>query len=170
MSDTVQRAIDAAVHAFRREIEGWLEDYGDLFGSPIEEGLFIAVASMFRLSLEPFIVVRSAAQMDEASAVYRNFTIIYPQATVGKYKADFRFFCWLGGRLAGSFVVECDGHDYHDRTKEQASRDRARDRFMQGHNLKVLRFTGADIYRDPLACASEVLAAVEDFRMPARSV
>jgi very-short-patch-repair endonuclease len=53
-------------------------------------------------------------------------------------------------------VVEADGHDYHDRTREQASRDRRRDRFMQANGWIVARFTGADIHRDADACAREV--------------
>ena len=29
-------------------------------------------------------------------------------------------------------VVECDGHEFHERTKAQAARDRERDRGLQG--------------------------------------
>jgi hypothetical protein len=53
-------------------------------------------------------------------------------------------------------AVECDGHDFHDRTKEQASADRARDRAVQAEGVLVARFTGADIHADALACAREV--------------
>jgi very-short-patch-repair endonuclease len=59
--------------------------------------------------------------------------------------------------FAKQTVVECDGHEFHDRTKEQASRDRERDRTLQQQGLAVLRFTGADIWRDVFACADEVL-------------
>lgn len=53
-------------------------------------------------------------------------------------------------------VIECDGHDFHERTKEQAIRDRSRDRRLQEAGHRVFRFTGAEIYRDPMKCASEV--------------
>ena len=52
--------------------------------------------------------------------------------------------------------VECDGHDFHERTKEQAMRDRRRDRDLQRSGVPILRFTGAEIYRDPAACAHEI--------------
>lgn len=53
-------------------------------------------------------------------------------------------------------VVECDGHDFHERTKEQAARDRSRDRRLQEAGYRVFRFTGAELYRDPLGCAREI--------------
>lgn len=52
-------------------------------------------------------------------------------------------------------VVECDGHDFHERTKEQAARDRSRDRRLQEAGIRVFRFTGSELYRDPLGCAGE---------------
>ena len=53
-------------------------------------------------------------------------------------------------------VIECDGHDFHERTKVQAQRDKARDRIFQKHGYNVLRFTGSEIYREPLDCANEI--------------
>lgn len=53
-------------------------------------------------------------------------------------------------------VVECDGHDFHERTKEQAKKDRSRDRFFAMHDLTVLRFTGSEIYADEVGCARQV--------------
>jgi very-short-patch-repair endonuclease len=54
-------------------------------------------------------------------------------------------------------VVECDGHDFHERTKEQAARDRERDRGLQGLGLNVFRYTGAEIWRDVFGCAEDLL-------------
>lgn len=54
-------------------------------------------------------------------------------------------------------VVEVDGHDYHERTKEQAERDRRRDRLMTHSGATVLRFTGREVWRNAEACAAEVL-------------
>ena len=60
-----------------------------------------------------------------------------------------------------SVVVECDGHDFHERTKEQARRDKRRDRDLQSAGYHVLRFTGSEIWRDPSSCAGEVARFVE---------
>lgn len=54
----------------------------------------------------------------------------------------------IASRENGRVVVECDGHDYHERTKEQAARDRSRDRALTGLGWRVLRFTGREIVRD----------------------
>jgi very-short-patch-repair endonuclease len=58
-------------------------------------------------------------------------------------------------------VVECDGHDYHERTKEQAAHDRRRDREMQADGYKVFRFTGSELHRDAIKCAEEVVRELE---------
>jgi len=75
------------------------------------------------------------------------------QYAIGPYRADFAF---PGSKV----VVECDGHEYHDRTKEQAAHDRKRDRYMQMDGWMVLRFTGAEIHADAVACAEDVLLAI----------
>lgn len=53
-------------------------------------------------------------------------------------------------------VIECDGHDYHERTKEQAAKDRGTDRALQLLGWTVLRFTGSEIHADASACADDV--------------
>jgi very-short-patch-repair endonuclease len=53
-------------------------------------------------------------------------------------------------------VVECDGHEFHERTPGQAERDRSRDREAQLRGLRILRFTGREIWRDAAACAKQV--------------
>jgi hypothetical protein len=53
-------------------------------------------------------------------------------------------------------VVEVDGHDFHDRTKRQASYDRKRDRELTLNGYPVIRFTGSDVYNDPSWCAEQI--------------
>jgi len=68
-------------------------------------------------------------------------------------------------------AVECDGHDYHERTREQAERDRSRDRELQKSGWVVMRFTGREIHRDPLLIAKQVeemaLTRIPPTRQPA---
>lgn len=104
---------------------------------------------------------------------------IEPQARIGEHRVDFL----LTYRSARSFqpesspdapslrkrpslqqaqlIVECDGHDWHDRTKEQASSDRARDRSLQSFGMPVHRFTGSDIWSHPFRCAVEAVEALQ---------
>ncbi len=60
-------------------------------------------------------------------------------------------------------VVECDGHEFHERTKEQAARDRSRDRATQTAGHIMLRYTGSEIYRSPLGCARNAIKTLADF-------
>lgn len=59
-------------------------------------------------------------------------------------------------------VVECNGHEQHEKTKEQARRDKQRDRILQLAGFKVLRYTGTEIHADPLECAREIYTIVTD--------
>jgi hypothetical protein len=62
-------------------------------------------------------------------------------------------------------AVELDGHDFHERTKEQARRDKQRDRVLQTAGWIVLRFAGSEVFADPHSCEVQaVRAAVSTFR------
>jgi len=61
----------------------------------------------------------------------------FSQSKIGKYRADFAIVTEYGARV----VVECDGHNFHEKTKEQAQRDKERDRFLQDAGWKVYRFS-----------------------------
>jgi hypothetical protein len=79
------------------------------------------------------------------------------QIPIEEYVADFVLVYRHGLSGVGGTVIECDGHDFHERTKEQAAHDKRRDRHMQGLGLKVLRFTGSEVWADPFGCALTAL-------------
>ncbi len=81
------------------------------------------------------------------------------EVSIGPYRVDFL----VDDRNGATLVVECDGHDYHERTKEQAAHDRQRDRYLLAvHGLTTARFTGSEIYRDVEACGDEVVNIMRD--------
>jgi very-short-patch-repair endonuclease len=88
------------------------------------------------------------------------FLDVVPQMKIGVYTADFfvRVRHWKGGIVDA--VIECDGHDFHERTKQQAAHDRSRDRYMQSKGLLVLRYTGSEIHADPFKCAGDALGII----------
>lgn len=102
---------------------------------------------------------------------------VYRQVSIDRYRADlfveftttgFQEYA-IGGEDTRRAVIECDGHDFHERTKEQARHDRRRDREVQGFGLPILRFTGSEIYADAVACGHQILkffidAAERDFQ------
>lgn len=86
---------------------------------------------------------------------------LVPQYQWNSYRIDFAM--WVKGNPAPVFI-ECDGHDFHERTKEQAERDRSRDRAIQAAGIPVLRFTGREIWRDASAVMVEIINFVSDRR------
>ena len=82
-----------------------------------------------------------------------------PQVTVAEYRADFLFKVCFEGSFR-MLAVECDGHDYHERTADQAARDRSRDRRLLTNGVHVLRFTGREIVRDIEACIDDLSGAL----------
>ena len=67
-----------------------------------------------------------------------------------KIRLDFAMFC-----RDAKVAIELDGHEFHERTKDQAERDKSRDRLLQAAGWHVLRFTGSEVWRDAGACAQE---------------
>jgi len=85
----------------------------------------------------------------------RGNILITPQFKWRGYRIDFCVRCDVAPDKL--FFVECDGHDFHERTKEQAERDRSKDRAFQAEGIPVLRFTGREIWRDVGAVTSEII-------------
>lgn len=101
-------------------------------------------------------IVRSAADLWGAIPDLRDSkqirACLYAAVRCRSYKLDF-VFQYAHALLA----IECDGHDFHDRTKQQASSDRARDRELLLLGVPTIRFTGSDIHTDANRCAVEAL-------------
>lgn len=77
---------------------------------------------------------------------------VEPQFKWDKYRID------IAIHTEGGLVfVECDGHQFHERTPAQAERDRARDREIQQAGIPILRFTGTEINRDPFDCVKKIV-------------
>lgn len=93
---------------------------------------------------------------------------IEPQAEIEindkKYKVDFLVkFLKEENLIDHEFVIECDGHDFHEKTKEQVKKDKERERNLMENGYVVIRFTGSEIYDSPARCARQALRIIENF-------
>lgn len=73
----------------------------------------------------------------------------------GKYRVDF-IISSKDINKEKSLIVECDGHEFHEKTKKQAQKDKKRDRecLLAGYN--VMRFTGSEIYYNTEECIEDI--------------
>jgi hypothetical protein len=62
-----------------------------------------------------------------------------------------------------NLCIYADGHDYHEKTKSQAKRDRSIDRKLQFLGYVVYRFTGSEIYNDVNYCCDFIQRDIEQF-------
>lgn len=129
------------------------------WGSPIEGIFAIALewhVRVFDGYYHPFSHIVGGDSNDQHALVLKRQEII-----LEGWPVDFLIYPKVCPNRC--IVVECDGHAFHERTKEQAARDRSRDRALQERGFVVYRFTGSEIYRDPGRCAKEVLEKAFEF-------
>jgi very-short-patch-repair endonuclease len=88
---------------------------------------------------------------------------VVPQYKVSDYRIDLALFCRGFNGDVLMLAIECDGHEWHEKTKEQAKRDRKRDRALQALGWQTMRFTGSEIFEDAMACVDEIGNALTDF-------
>lgn len=85
--------------------------------------------------------------------------VIEPQYKVSVkhmyYVADFMIFD--SKNPAFLLIVECDGHEFHEKTRKQVANDNNRDYELKSAGYDVLHFSGSEIYNDPTVCAVKVI-------------
>lgn len=126
--------------------------------SPIEQLFYaamnaMAIAKYLEFNPEPIYIdgtVRGGIGLHCAS-----------QIKIGKYRADFVVVDNKRDGEGPGVIVELDGHDFHDRDKQQRSYEKARDRFFVKEGYRIAHFTGSDVVKDPFAVAYEVLELAE---------
>lgn len=146
--------------------------------SPIEQTMFLALWAtglrrrnvFFKCSKWLDGEIRGVGRMDVPHF------IITPQHRIGAYRVDFfvefnNYEAMYDPNLERKFrsklvststlIVECDGHEFHEKTKEQAQKDKSRDRELKKLDYKVFHYTGSEIWNDAFKCASEVLEDLE---------
>ncbi len=124
-----------------------------LCGSPIEQLLLAALVWIGYGCDRALVEIWDSTMPFEKP---QSNIVIAPQYQAGKHRIDFAIFINVIANEEIKIVVECDGHNFHEKTKEQAARDKRRDRDLQIAGWKVLRFTGSEIWRDHKACAAYV--------------
>lgn len=98
---------------------------------------------------------------------------LIPQAQIvkgsHKYRVDFKIDVDLLDRVGMPesptetiIFIELDGHDFHEKTKQQATNDKIRERALSDKCDALLRYTGSEVYQNPYQIVSDVLKHVAD--------
>lgn len=113
--------------------------------SPIEQ-IFMFAFSIYRFS-------NYGKDFDEGLCLETQFQI---ESLNGKnYVADFLLyheFAKIGSRR---LVIECDGHEYHNATKEQVEHDNLRDMDIKESGYDIIHFSGSQLFKYPMKCAEQ---------------
>lgn len=83
---------------------------------------------------------------------------VHPQKKIGKYIVDFEVVYQPieDQEPRKKIIVECDGHEFHEKTKEQVTRDKERDRFLTKQGYIILRYSGSELVRDRLKLYGDI--------------
>ena len=104
-------------------------------------------SSIERLFLETFDAIRTKD---------RNTMFDYclvPQVEIGNYRVDFE----LINHKDKKIIVECDGHEFHQKSKQQVEKDNKRERDLKKLGYEVVRFSGSEIFKDAEKCVEDLL-------------
>lgn len=113
----------------------WFERIEKLTMSPIESIAFLYLSEYADNNFQPLELE------------------VLPQKKIGKYTVDFLL---VHENLNLFIVIECDGHQFHEKTKKQAAHDKERDRFFTKKGYILLRYTGSQICEDPQEMTEDI--------------
>lgn len=149
MADKVKELLEE----YKSDLEYELE-IDEVITSPIEKMLYIAIKRAQYLSL-----------IGDPLMNYQLDINPQPEIKIDKksYRPDFLLTMSQAVKIENiqyvrsyECYIECDGHNYHERTKAQAKNDRTKDRDFMKEGLQLIRYTGSEIYNDAFSCAMEI--------------
>lgn len=125
--------------------------------SPIEKIMYLALE--IQKSINP------KTRDDKNTEVYIEFN---PQTKIGNYRVDMNIVAYaysIGDDEAPvehikELIIECDGHEFHEKTKEQVAKNNNRDYELKSMGFDVLHFSGSEIYNDPMECSEKVFGYI----------
>lgn len=121
---------------------GWEAFYASRIEALLIDALYL------RVKIDPPMHERGLSRNKQEPG----YVPVFEQQMICDCRVDF----FIPAPNGEGLVIECDGHDFHERTKRQAKRDRSRDRAFQQAGYTVFRFTGSEIYNDAWECAGQI--------------
>ena len=125
--------------------------------SPLEAQFSVWWYAMRPMSQIPAMDLRPQHEVVVRDQRYRlDFSIVPEYDRAAKIDA--------AGLHCPDIAVELDGHDFHERTREQVAWRNQRDRDLQSDGWIVLHYSGSEVYKNPtetvLDCACKADGAI----------
>ncbi|HLX05357.1 MAG TPA: DUF559 domain-containing protein [Candidatus Binatus sp.] len=162
--ETEQSMIDLAYRrgAERRAIKvrEYAADAIGMYGeveSPIERifaAWWYALRDSEPRSVKDFIELHPQCEIQSGAKIYRVDFLLTQTAYCTP--SDYRKYAESIGCPYPKVAFELDGHDFHERTREQVSLRDKRDRDLQVAGYKVLHISGSALWQDPEGVVDEV--------------
>ena len=149
-SAATNRTIDEIIKITREDLSMCMEDCN----SPIEQLMALSLNTELRsyrtIHVEPRLGIEIIEIRNQEEVITQSGKVYIPDFSIPVIDVK-------GPKTSGKmFAIECDGHDFHEKTKEQATHDKQRERDLIAEGYIVIRFSDSEIYRNPFKCASEV--------------
>lgn len=110
--------------------------------SPIEQ-IFITAFDLYQQSKKEKFFLFSQAPIKIKKKKYFADFLFEPDEYVNRYNTN------------AKVVIECDGYEFHQKTKEQVQHDNEREYDLKMANYEVIRFSGTQIFNSPIKCAED---------------
>ena len=149
LPDKAKEVMFASIKRLSFDNPEYLKDYfsyimGDYSSckSPIEKILFVAL---------DFVYLLRSCELPMLDEITPQYEINDGEKT---YFVD--LFLLLESKEFIKIAVECDGYEFHQKTKQQVKHDNEREMRIKLLGYDVLRFSGTQIYENPIKCANDI--------------
>lgn len=131
-TEFVQRHVEEAQRTVAAHFRGMVDALTPRqpFDSPLEAAFYVWSLALDVLGPEEEIALEHQVEVTVGAELFR---------------LDFAY-------VLEKVAIELDGHDFHERTREQVDRRNYRDRRLLEEGWLVLHFSGSEFNRDPAGC------------------
>lgn len=135
--DKVKSTLDAKVNGYRDRLLYTLYNCE----SPIEQLMALELDDVeyYFIASDTIEIIGNNRQVD-IKCDNKKYRVDFLIEIAFKYNGEYKNILKL--------IIECDGHDFHEKTKQQVIKDNKRDRDLQNEGYEILHFSGSEVYNN----------------------
>lgn len=143
--DKVKSTLDCKVNSYRDRLLYTLYNCE----SPIEQLMALELDDVeyYFIASDTIEIIGNSCQVD-IKCDDKKYRVDFLMEIVFKYNGKYKNILKL--------IIECDGHDFHEKTKEQVIKDNKRDRDLKNEGYEILHFSGSEIYNNTFNISKDI--------------